>query len=103
MTGAVTDRRRHARRLRPVDHRMVSAGVRPGPMLDVIDVSASGLLLEGDCRLVPGACVELHLQSDGRAAEVVRGRVVRSWVARVQPAAVQYRSAIAFEDYVWPF
>jgi hypothetical protein len=62
----------------------------------VIDVSDTGALLEGTARLLPGTHVNAHVVTrDGR--ELVRSRVVRAFVCDVQPDAVRYRAALAFD------
>jgi hypothetical protein len=101
MTNTPSERRRSRRRARPEEHRIVSARVRPGYDVSVIDLSAGGALVESERRLLPGAPVELHLRSDQRS-EIVRGHVVRCAVARVRANAVGYRGAIAFDhNLLW--
>lgn len=101
MTNTPSERRRSRRHVRSEEHRIVSARVRPGYDVSVIDLSAGGALVESDRRLLPGAAVELHLRSDQRS-EIVRGRVVRCAVARLRANAVCYRGAIAFDhNLLW--
>jgi hypothetical protein len=101
MTNTSSERRRSRRHTRSEEHRIVSARVRPGYDVSVIDVSAGGALLESERRLLPGALVEVHFRSDQRS-EIVRGRVVRCAVARLHAAAVCYRGAIAFDhNLLW--
>jgi hypothetical protein len=62
----------------------------------VVDVSASGVLLEGTVRLLPGTHVDVHVVTrDGRV--LVRSRVARCQVARLDADAVGYRGALVFE------
>ena len=103
ITGHSTERRRHTRRQDPGDHGIGSARLRPGYDVSVIDVSAGGVLIESDRRLLPGAAVELNLRRAHRPPEIVRGHVVRSVVARLRPNMVCYRSAIRFDSELrWP-
>jgi hypothetical protein len=96
VTHPVTERRRDRRHARPEAHGILSARVRPGYDVSLIDVSAGGVLVESDRRLMPGAPVELHFRVD-HGSEIVRGRVVRCAVARLQANSICYRGAVAFD------
>ena len=100
LTVDAADRRGRRRDDDPQRHRIVSARVRPGHDVRVVDISAAGVLLEGGYRLMPGSCVELHLQREGRTPEVVRGRVVRCSVAKLGASAIAYRGAVAFDRHL---
>jgi hypothetical protein len=64
--------------------------------VEVIDVSAGGLLICGRVRLPPGARSQLDIiRLDGPLR--VHGRVLRSEVAAISKGVIHYRSAIAFE------
>lgn len=95
MNHRTLDRRR-ARRYRAADRGIVSARVRPGRDVSIVDVSESGALLESQHRLLPGTHVELHFQVLHRRAQV-RGRVLRCAIVTLRPTSVCYRSAIGFE------
>jgi hypothetical protein len=98
MSDSPQDRRR-SRRFGRGDHGIVSARVRPGHSVSVVDVSAGGALVEGEYRLMPGAVVELHLET-GRERASIRGRVLRCAVARLRPSSVCYRGAIGFDRHL---
>jgi PilZ domain len=101
MTNSPSERRRNRRHARPEEHRIVSARIRPGYDVSVIDASAGGVLVESERRLLPGTSVELHLRSNQRS-EIVRGRIVRCAVAGLRANAVCYRGAIAFDhNLLW--
>jgi hypothetical protein len=103
MTAGMSDRR-HGRRFgRPEEHGIVSARIRPGYDVEVVDVSTGGVLVESSHRLMPGATVELQLQSESRGAQIVRGQVLRCCVAHLGASGVSYQGAIAFEHYRWRF
>ena len=92
--------RRSARRREAFEeHRIVSAQVRPGHRARLIDVSAGGALIETSHRLLPGASVELQVETGTDRANV-RGRVLRCAVVRLRPTWVCYRGAIAFDRHL---
>jgi len=100
MEAGVTDtpdRRRSGRRSRMEEHGIVRARVLPGHDVSLIDVSAGGALIESSRRLMPDACVELHLLQHTADAKVVRGRVLRCCVSTLSASTVSYRGAIAFD------
>jgi hypothetical protein len=97
MTAALPERRNGRRRGRSEEYGLVSARVRPGHDIEVLDVSSGGVLVESSQRLLPGATVELHLQPDAGPPHLVRGRVLRCYVARLHANLLSYRGAIAFE------
>jgi hypothetical protein len=99
MASAMTEageRRATPRLHRLEDHGIVAARVRLGHEVSLIDVSAGGALIEGACRLLPGSTVDLQFETTERRA-VVRGRVLRCAVARLQSSSVCYRGAVRFD------
>ncbi|HKB13785.1 MAG TPA: PilZ domain-containing protein [Vicinamibacterales bacterium] len=89
--------RRTTRRLHRVDeHGIVAARVRPGHRAHLVDVSATGALIETSYRLLPGTSVELHVETETTHTRI-RGRVLRCAVVRLRPSFVHYRGAIAFD------
>jgi hypothetical protein len=69
--------------------------LRAGRELLVINISASGALVEGPTRLLPGTNVDVHVTAaQGRV--LVRARVIRCGVWTVSADVVQYRGALAF-------
>jgi len=96
MNGPETDRRCARRRVSVEEHGIVAARVRPGLAVSLIDVSAGGALVETTRRLLPGASVELQLET-GQVCVTVRGRVVRCAVAHVRSTSMCYRGAISFD------
>lgn len=87
--------RRAARRRRGDEHGIVAVRIRPGHPARVVDVSSAGALLETHYRLLPGAAVDLHMNTDHQHISI-RGLVVRCSVSRVQPEMC-YRGAVAFD------
>jgi hypothetical protein len=75
------------------------ARLRPGPPVVVVNLSRSGALVEGLLRPRAGTRCELELSgADGLMR--VGARVVRCFVARVEPAEVRYRAALMFETLI---
>lgn len=99
MRGEPPDRRGMRRVEAFEEHRIVSACVRPGHRARVIDVSAGGVLIETSHRLLPGASVELEVET-GTDRTRVRGHVLRCAVVRLRPTWVCYRGAIAFDRHL---
>lgn len=88
------DRRREAR----IATQGTSALMRPGQHLVVIDVSASGALVEGGRPLRPGSDVEVQLESDARSG-MVTAHVTRCSVAALHgESGITYRAALAFNQ-----
>jgi hypothetical protein len=92
--------RRAEHRLRaPAEHGIVSARLRPGHDVGVVDASAGGMLVETDRRLLPGAAIDLQLATTTETVNV-RGRVLRCSVSRLRPSTIWYRGAIGFERHL---
>jgi PilZ domain len=96
MKGVPSERRQALRRHDTDDHGIVSTRVRPGHRAKLIDVSAGGALIETTHRLLPGASVELHVETRSHRTNV-RGRVLRCAIVLVRPSWVCYRGAIVFD------
>jgi hypothetical protein len=73
--------------------------LRTGRELSVIDISPFGALIEGDTRLLPNTHLDLHVVTQaGRI--LVRCRVVRAFVHRLDADLVRYRAGLTFERTV---
>jgi hypothetical protein len=73
--------------------------LRTGREVTVIDVSDSGVLVEGTTRLLPGTHVDAHvITMAGRL--LVRSRVIRAWVSALDKDGVRYRTALGFQQRV---
>ena len=94
-----TEKRRAARRLPAPGEPLRRVRSRTGHELDVVDVSHTGLLIEGRARLLPNTHLDLHLVTrTGRV--LVRCRVVRAYVWYVEADLVRYRVALTFDQSV---
>jgi hypothetical protein len=99
-SAARTERRRSRRYGAAREHQIVSARIPPGHRVRLIDVSASGSLLETNQRLLPGKDMELLMDTGSHAQITVHGRVMRCAVVRVCASFICYRGAIEFDDYL---
>jgi hypothetical protein len=77
-----------------------SVRLSPGDTVTLVNVSASGILVEGKTRFVPGT--RLTVVFEGPVAPPqIKGRVVRCQVSAIGGGGtLQYQSAIAFEGRV---
>src|SRR5215213_9646035 len=94
-----SDRRESARHPSPAALGIISARVRPGHDVALVDLSPGGALIESSHRLLPGRVVELSLQTAARRINV-SGQVLRCTVSAVHPARMSYRGALRFERHL---
>lgn len=93
------ERRQDRRRCTAEDHGIVRARIRPGHDAQLIDISGVGALVETARRLLPGASVELQVETREQHT-TVRGSIVRCLVSRVRASSMSYRGAIAFDQHL---
>src|SRR5262245_47592083 len=77
-----SDLRVEPRHCTVADHGILSVRIRPGRAVVLLDVSASGALVEGQHQLRPGTTVDVQM-CDATKEVVVRGLVLRSAVVRL--------------------
>jgi hypothetical protein len=93
------DRRRTPRREPDERDPLARVRLRVGRELQVVNISNGGVLVHGQTRLLPGTPLDVHVVTrHGRI--LVRGRVVRAYVARLASDDVWYRGAVAFERLI---
>jgi hypothetical protein len=93
------ERRRAVRRIPQQEEALSRVRLRLGRELTVVDVSSSGICLEGLTRLLPNTHTDIHIVTrNGRV--LVRARVVRALVWRLERDVVCYRTALAFDVVV---
>lgn len=69
----------------------------PGEAVALVNISASGVLVEGKTRFVPGTRVTVHFEGTIKPNQI-KARVVRCQVSAIgSGGSLQYQSAIAFE------
>ena len=94
-----SERRRAVRRTPQPDEALSRVRLRTGRELTVVNISAHGTLLEGVTRLLPNTHTDIHIVTrNGRV--LVRTRVVRALVWRLERDVVCYRTALVFDTAV---
>jgi hypothetical protein len=91
------ERRRAIRRSVAADEPLAHAKLRTGGQLVVLDTSSWGALAETTERLLPGRHLDVHIVTSGGRV-LVRSRVARAFVYRLEADAIYYRAALAFEQ-----
>ncbi len=91
--------RRSSGRVEHMDGIATAVRIRPGHDATIVNVSACGILIETEYRLLPGRSVELQMETASRR-ESVRGRVVRCAVSGLRRSTVSYRGAIVFDRHL---
>jgi len=72
----------------------------PGDAVTLVNISASGVLVEGKTRFVPGTRVNVIFEGPVKPPQI-KGRVVRCQVSSIGAGGLlHYQSAIAFEGRV---
>ena len=75
-------------------------GVRlsDGPVM-MVNISSSGMLVEGTTRLVPGTQISLDLEGTIEPSRI-KATVVRCQVSAIVGGALRYRTALTFAKYL---
>lgn len=94
-----SERRLAVRRTPQPEEALSRVRLRLGRELIVINISSSGVFLEGLTRLLPNTHTDIHIVTrNGRV--LVRARVIRALVWRLERDRVCYRTALAFDTAV---
>ena len=73
----------------------------PGESVTLVNISASGVLVEGKTRLVPGTRITVHFEGGAIKPPQIKAKVIRCQVSAIGGGgSLQYQSAIAFEGRV---
>lgn len=97
METVVEERRRHPRRP-PEETEWRQMRLRTGDMLTIVDISASGAMVETGRRLLPGVKLVVHLAA-AECTVRIDARVVRCSVWALAPeGGVRYRGALEFVE-----
>ena len=93
------ERRRAPRRTVAPDEPLAHAKLRTGGQLVVLDTSNWGALTETPERLLPGRHLDVHIVTPG-GRTLVRSRVARAYVCRLQSDAIHYHAALTFDHSI---
>jgi len=94
-----SERRGAVRRTPQPDEALSRVRLRTGREFTVVNISSSGAFLEGLTRLLPNTHTDIHIVTrHGRV--LVRARVVRALVWRLERDMVCYRTALSFDSAV---
>ncbi len=79
---------------------ITSVRLSPGDVVTLVNLSASGILVEGKTRFVPGTRLTVNFEGPAALAPA-KGRVVRCQVSAIgEGGSLQYQSAIAFDEAI---
>jgi hypothetical protein len=75
---------------------ITSVRLSPGDTVELVNISRSGVLVEGRTRFVPGTRVAVIFEG-GFAPANAKGKVVRCQVSSISSGTLRYQSGIQFE------
>jgi hypothetical protein len=75
---------------------ITSVRLSPGDAVELVNISKSGVLVEGRTRFVPGTRVTVIFDG-GFTPASIKGKVVRCQVSSISGGALRYQSGIQFE------
>ena len=75
---------------------ITSMKLSPGDTVELVNISRSGVLVEGRMRFVPGTRITVIFEG-GFSPARVKGKVIRCQVSSINDATLCYRSGIQFE------
>jgi hypothetical protein len=81
------------------DEPLAHAKLRTGGQLVVLDASNWGALAETTHWLPPGRHLDVHIVTSG-GRTLVRSRVARAYVCRLQSDAIHYHAALTFDHSI---
>jgi hypothetical protein len=76
---------------------ITSLKLSPGDTVELVNISRSGVLVEGRTRFVPGTRITV-LFDGGFSPARMKGKVVRSHVSSINDGVLIYQSGIQFEN-----
>jgi hypothetical protein len=75
---------------------ITSMRLSPGDTVELVNISRSGVLVEGRMRFVPGTRITVHFEG-GFSPARMKGKVVRCHVSSISGGTLLYQSGIQFE------
>jgi hypothetical protein len=95
--SSLTNRRVEQRYSRDAIPAITRIRLSPGDEAGLVNVSASGILVESAMRYAPGVTLTVHFEGSFPTRQI-KGRVVRCQVSAITgQGALQYQTALAFE------
>ena len=92
-----TNRRVEPRYSREAIPAITGIRLSPGDEADLVNVSASGILVESAMRYAPGVTLTIHFDGSFPTKQI-KGRVVRCQVSAItRRGALQYQTGLSFE------
>lgn len=76
---------------------ITSVRLSPGDVVELVNISRSGVLVEGHTRFVPGTRITVVFDG-GFAPARMKGKVVRCQVSSINDGLLRYQSGIQFEN-----
>jgi hypothetical protein len=76
---------------------ITSMRLSPGDTVELVNISRSGVLVEGRTRFVPGTRITVHFDG-GFSPARMKGKVVRCHVSSINDGMLCYQSGIQFEN-----
>jgi hypothetical protein len=95
--SSLTNRRVEQRYSRDAIPAITGIRLSPGDDAGLVNLSASGILVESAMRYAPGVTLTVHFEGSFPTRQI-KGRVVRCQVSAItRQGALQYQTALAFE------
>jgi hypothetical protein len=69
----------------------------PGDTVELLNISRSGVLVEGSTRFVPGTRVSVLIEGGFTPARI-RGKIIRCHVSSISNGTLRYQSGIHFDN-----
>src|SRR5262245_41846993 len=76
---------------------ITSTRLSPGDVVELVNISRSGVLVEGHTRFVPGTRITVVFDG-GFSPARIKGKVIRCQVSSISDGLLRYQSGIHFEN-----